>query len=63
MVKLKKAGKYDIQPIKGESYHDCKFPFGRPYYHIAEFDEDGCFRKAGEKTWWDCEGFKITFIE
>lgn len=58
MIKLKAGEICDIQPIEGENYHDCNFPFGGHW--ITEVDDSQCFRIKGNKTWWDSEGFKIT---
>jgi len=67
MIKLKKDSSYDIQGIKNESYHDCKFIFG-PHvitaidgqYFQTEF---GVSNSDLNKEWWDIEEFKFTFIK
>lgn len=65
MAKMEKDKDYDIQPIKGENYHDCEFVFG--IYKIKAIDGQ-YFQIKGispevNQIWWDNEGFKITEIE
>lgn len=62
---MEKGKKYNIQPIKGESYHDCEFKFG--IYKIIAVDGQyfqTIFTRHAElnRIWWDSEGFKITEI-
>lgn len=62
MAKIEKGKKYDIQPIKGENYHDCDFVFGE--YYLTVIEHGGrYFQIFGETEWWDSEGFKITEIK
>jgi len=59
-IKLEKWISYNVQPIKGESYHDCEFPFGK--HKLLAVDDEQCFRIVGYSAWWDSKGFEITEI-
>ena len=58
-VRIEKDKLYNIQPTKGESYHDCDFVFGE--YKLSAV-EDQYFQIPNDDTWWDSEGFDITKI-
>jgi len=66
MEKLIEDHSYDIQGIKNESYHDCKFIFG-PHFITAVDGQYfqttfGVSNSDLNEIWWDSEGFKITKI-
>ena len=59
-IEFNLGDKYNIQPIKGENYHDCNFVFGE--YRLTAIEDNRYFQIFGKTEWWDSEGFCITEI-